>query len=77
MGWFGRGRGGSGTGGGRHAVLPIPLTGAMLSGEIRDGAGRPVTGAAVTVLSPAGERAACERLWADVASLLKKARKGG
>lgn len=58
MGWFGRGRGGSGTGGGRHAVLPIPLTGAMLSGEIRDGAGRPVTGAAVTVLSPAGERAA-------------------
>ncbi|MDQ4118067.1 MAG: YceI family protein [Actinomycetota bacterium] len=37
----------------RHALLPIPLTGGVLSGQVRDTGGAPLPGSAVTVLDAA------------------------
>lgn len=37
----------------RHALLPIPLTGGVLSGQVRDVAGAPLPGSAITVLDTA------------------------
>jgi polyisoprenoid-binding protein YceI len=44
--------------GGRQALMPIPLTGGLLSGEVRDTVGKPITGAGVTVFDRASNRVA-------------------
>lgn len=44
--------------GGKQALLPIPLTGGLLSGEVRDDTGKPITGAGVTVFDRASKRVA-------------------
>lgn len=54
-----RWRGGApATAGGRQALLPIPLTGGMLSGEVRDDEGRPLPGARVSVFDRGSNRVA-------------------
>lgn len=55
--WRRRGRGGP-TATGRQARLPIPLTGGMLSGEVRDADGRPLGGAQVSVFDRGSNRVA-------------------
>jgi polyisoprenoid-binding protein YceI len=50
-----RGRGGNT---GRHALVPIPLTGGLLSGQVRDGEGRPLAGAEISVLDRTSRRVA-------------------
>lgn len=45
-------------GGGRQALVPIPLTGGVLSGEIRDDDGKPLPGAEVSVFDRASQRVA-------------------
>ncbi len=51
-------RAGRTVGGGRQALMPIPLTGGLLSGEVRDGEGRPLPGAEVSVFDRSSKRVA-------------------
>ncbi|MCU1665926.1 MAG: hypothetical protein QOI36_4644 [Pseudonocardiales bacterium] len=44
--------------GGRHALMPIPLTGGLLSGEVRDNEGKPLAGAEVSIFDRASKRVA-------------------
>jgi polyisoprenoid-binding protein YceI len=44
--------------GGRHALMPIPLTGGLLSGEVRDTEGKPLSGAKVSVFDRSSKRVA-------------------
>lgn len=44
--------------GGRQALMPIPLTGGLLSGEVRDGEGKPLAGAEVSVFDRSSKRVA-------------------
>lgn len=44
--------------GGRQALVPIPLTGGLLSGEIRDEDGKPLHGAEISILDATGRRVA-------------------
>lgn len=53
-----RRRGGRTAVGGPQAVLPIPLTGGLLSGEIRDDEGKPLPGAEVSVFDRSSNRVA-------------------
>jgi polyisoprenoid-binding protein YceI len=43
---------------GRHALVPIPLTGGLLSGQVRDSEGRPLAGADISVLDRTSRRIA-------------------
>ncbi len=57
--WSKRRRGGrTQVSGGRQAVMPIPLTGGLLSGEIRDGDGKPLAGAEISVFDRSSKRVA-------------------
>jgi polyisoprenoid-binding protein YceI len=56
--WGRRRRGRIPVAGGRQALMPIPLTGGLLSGEIRDGEGKPLPGAEVTVFDRSSRRVA-------------------
>ncbi|ODU11061.1 MAG: hypothetical protein ABT15_18530 [Pseudonocardia sp. SCN 73-27] len=49
---------GSGRGAARSALMPIPLTGGLLSGQIRDEDGRPVPGAEISVFDRSNRRVA-------------------
>jgi polyisoprenoid-binding protein YceI len=44
--------------GARQAVMPIPLTGGLLSGEVRDAEGKPLAGAEVSVFDRGSKRVA-------------------
>jgi polyisoprenoid-binding protein YceI len=44
--------------GGRQALVPIPLTGGLLSGEVRDEDGKPLQGAEISVIDATGRRVA-------------------
>lgn len=44
--------------GGRNALMPIPLTGGLLSGEVRDADGKPLSGAEVSVFDRGSKRVA-------------------
>jgi polyisoprenoid-binding protein YceI len=44
--------------GGRQALVPIPLTGGLLSGEVRDDDGKPLQGAEISVIDATGRRVA-------------------
>lgn len=44
--------------GARQALLPIPLTGGLLSGEVRDEDGKPLSGAEVSVFDRSSKRVA-------------------
>lgn len=59
--WSKRGRGNArsqGSGGARQAVMPIPLTGGLLSGEVRDADGKPLPGAEISVFDRSSKRVA-------------------
>lgn len=57
--WSKRRRGARTRGSGaRQAVMPIPLTGGLLSGEVRDGEGKPLAGAEVSVFDRSSRRVA-------------------
>ena len=43
--------------GGRAALLPIPLTGGMVSGEVRDEDGKPLAGAEISIYESSSKRA--------------------
>jgi polyisoprenoid-binding protein YceI len=49
---------GGGAAAGRQALMPIPLTGGLLSGEIRDAGGRPLPGAEISVFDRGSKRVA-------------------
>jgi polyisoprenoid-binding protein YceI len=51
--WSKRGKGARRSDTGRNALVPIPLTGGLLSGQVQDGEGRPLAGAQVSVLDRA------------------------
>jgi polyisoprenoid-binding protein YceI len=53
--WGRRRRGGRQIAGGRQALVPIPLTGGLLSGEVRDDVGRPLPGAEVSIFDRASK----------------------
>jgi polyisoprenoid-binding protein YceI len=44
--------------GGRHALVPIPLTGGMVSGEVRDDEGKPLPGAEISIFESSSRRVA-------------------
>jgi polyisoprenoid-binding protein YceI len=44
--------------GGRQALMPIPLTGGLLSGGVRDNEGKPLAGAEVSIFDRASKRVA-------------------
>jgi polyisoprenoid-binding protein YceI len=44
--------------GGRQALIPIPLTGGLLSGDLRDETGKPLAGAEVSVYDRSSKRVA-------------------
>jgi polyisoprenoid-binding protein YceI len=44
--------------GGRQALMPIPLTGGLLSGEVRDDEGKPLPGAEVSIFDRSSKRVA-------------------
>lgn len=57
--WSKRRRSGSrASSGGRQALLPIPLTGGLLSGEVRDDEGKPLAGAEVSIFDRSSKRVA-------------------
>ncbi len=56
--WSKRRGGSRAVSGGRQALMPIPLTGGLLSGEIRDDGGRPLPGAEVSIFDRASKRVA-------------------
>jgi polyisoprenoid-binding protein YceI len=57
--WSKRRRGGSRVvNGGRQALMPIPLTGGLISGEVRDDSGRPLPGAEVSIFDRSSKRVA-------------------
>ena len=57
--WSKRRRGGrTQVNGGRQAVMPIPLTGGLLSGEVRDAEGKPLAGAEISVFDRSSKRVA-------------------
>lgn len=56
--WGRRRRGRKQVAGGRQASLPIPLTGGLLSGEVRDDEGKPLAGAEVSVFDRSTRRVA-------------------
>ncbi|MFC4945538.1 YceI family protein [Pseudonocardia sp. GCM10023141] len=47
-----------GVAGGRRAMVPIPLTGGLLSGELRDEDGKPLAGAEVSIFDRGSRRVA-------------------
>jgi polyisoprenoid-binding protein YceI len=57
--WSKRRRGGGRTvSGARQALMPIPLTGGLLSGEVRDDEGKPLPGAEVSIFDRSSKRVA-------------------
>ena len=56
--WSKRRGGSRSVGGGRQALMPIPLTGGLLSGEVRDDGGRPLPGAEVSIFDRSSKRVA-------------------
>jgi polyisoprenoid-binding protein YceI len=44
--------------GGRQALMPIPLTGGLVSGEVRDNEGKPLPGADVSIFDRSNKRVA-------------------
>jgi len=56
--WSKRGKGPGRADTGRNALVPIPLTGGLLSGQVQDADGRPLAGAEVSVLDRTSTRIA-------------------
>jgi polyisoprenoid-binding protein YceI len=57
--WSRRRRAGSRTvSGGRQALMPIPLTGGLISGEVRDDEGKPLPNAEVSIFDRSSKRVA-------------------
>jgi polyisoprenoid-binding protein YceI len=54
--WSKRGKGSRRSDTGRNALVPIPLTGGLLSGQVQDTEGRPLAGAQVSVLDRTSTR---------------------
>jgi polyisoprenoid-binding protein YceI len=44
--------------GARHALVPMPLTGGMVSGDVRDDRGKPIVGAEISIFESSSKRVA-------------------